>query len=218
MAGLKGQARVPNNTDARIRRNAAGFASDAESMFGGALTLVEGVMVLSLGVDSALDQTNGLVVVLKTAGSGLKQDGPGLYVDSAVYLSVAAAAAAYVPLTRTVSTTAPLTGGGALSGDITLAIPAATNSVDGYLTAADHTTFGGKADYSFGANAFTGTGAFTTTDLSTASLFQISTAPTDNSTGTVAIVAKDTNLLTANAGWLPFKRSDGTTVFVPYWL
>jgi hypothetical protein len=51
-----------------------------------------------------------------------------------------------------------------------------------------------------------------------ATFFQISTAPTANSTGTVAIAAKDANLLTANVGWLPLKRSDGTIVYVPYWL
>ena len=75
-------------------------------------------------------------------------------------------------------------------------------------------------------------GTLTVTTLSTANLsltnltvsgsviaavIQISTAPTANSTGTVSIVAKDPGALTANAGWLPFKRSDGTIVYVPYW-
>lgn len=45
---------------------------------------------------------------------------------------------------RLINTTAPLTGGGDLSADRTLSMPAATNSVDGYLTAADHTTFAAK--------------------------------------------------------------------------
>jgi hypothetical protein len=59
----------------------------------------------------------------------------------------------------------------------------------------------------------------TTTGVITAANFQISTAPTANvAGGTVAIVAKDANLLTANAGWLQFKRSDGTIVYMPYWL
>lgn len=44
------------------------------------------------------------------------------------------AAAGAVMTSRTVSTTAPLTGGGALSGDLTLAIPAATALADGYMT------------------------------------------------------------------------------------
>jgi hypothetical protein len=50
-----------------------------------------------------------------------------------------------------------------------------------------------------------------------APFFQTSTAPTANSTGTVAIVAKDASLLTNNAGWLPMKKSDGVTVYIPYW-
>lgn len=53
--------------------------------------------------------------------------------------------ASFVPNTRTISTTAPLTGGGNLSANRTIAIPASTNSVDGYLTAADHTTFSAAA-------------------------------------------------------------------------
>lgn len=46
-----------------------------------------------------------------------------------------------VPTTRQILTTAPLTGGGDLSADRTLVIPKATASVDGYLAAADFTTF-----------------------------------------------------------------------------
>lgn len=45
-----------------------------------------------------------------------------------------------VPATRTISTTAPLQGGGDLSADRTLSIPAATTTVDGYMTAAQATT------------------------------------------------------------------------------
>ncbi len=45
----------------------------------------------------------------------------------------------YVPKTRQVGTTAPLTGGGALTGDLTLAISAATDSTAGSMSAADKT-------------------------------------------------------------------------------
>lgn len=51
-----------------------------------------------------------------------------------------------VPSSRTISTTAPLTGGGDLSANRTLSMPASTNSVDGYLSAADHTSFAAKVD------------------------------------------------------------------------
>jgi hypothetical protein len=61
------------------------------------------------------------------------------------------------------------------------------------------------------------TGQITANNVVTGTYFQTSTAATANSTGTVAIVAKDANLLTANAGWMPIKKSDGTTVYIPYW-
>ncbi len=51
-----------------------------------------------------------------------------------------------VPSTRTISTTAPLTGGGDLSADRTFVMAAATDAVPGYLTAADHTSFAAKAE------------------------------------------------------------------------
>lgn len=49
-----------------------------------------------------------------------------------------------VPTTRTISTTAPLTGGGDLSINRTLSMPAATSSANGYLTSTDWSTFNGK--------------------------------------------------------------------------
>jgi len=58
---------------------------------------------------------------------------------------------------------------------------------------------------------------FIFSDNVSAPLFKTTTAPTANSSGTVSIVAKDAGALTANAGWLPMKRSDGTTVYLPYW-
>lgn len=46
--------------------------------------------------------------------------------------------------TRLINTTAPLTGGGDLSADRTIAIPAATSGADGYLTSADWSAFNAK--------------------------------------------------------------------------
>jgi hypothetical protein len=48
------------------------------------------------------------------------------------------------PTNRTVSTAAPLTGGGTLAGDLTLSLPAATGSANGYLASADWNTFNNK--------------------------------------------------------------------------
>ena len=52
----------------------------------------------------------------------------------------------FTPVTdaRTISTTAPLTGGGDMSANRTFAIAKATASVDGYLAATDFTTFAAK--------------------------------------------------------------------------
>jgi hypothetical protein len=49
-----------------------------------------------------------------------------------------------VSTTRTISTTAPLSGGGDLSGNLTLSIPQASATVNGYLTSSDWSTFSGK--------------------------------------------------------------------------
>jgi len=59
-----------------------------------------------------------------------------------------ATALGYTPVatTRSIGTTAPLTGGGNLSADRTIAIAKATASVDGYLAATDFTTFAAKQD------------------------------------------------------------------------
>ena len=46
--------------------------------------------------------------------------------------------------TRNINTTSPLTGGGNLTADRTIAIPMATTSADGYLSSTDWTTFNGK--------------------------------------------------------------------------
>jgi hypothetical protein len=124
MAGLKGQARLPQQRDPRVRRNAAGLSSDAEFLFSGAFTIVNGVITLAFGTNPALDQTSGLIVLLKTVGSGLKQDGPGLYVDSTVYLSVVTAAATYqvkpvagTYFSRSFGVLAAAPGSGMVAGD-----------------------------------------------------------------------------------------------------
>jgi hypothetical protein len=53
-----------------------------------------------------------------------------------------------VPNTRTISTTSPITGGGDLSADRTIAMPAATASVSGHLTSTDWNTFNSKVNRS----------------------------------------------------------------------
>ena len=52
----------------------------------------------------------------------------------------------YVPTTRTISTTSPLSGGGNLSSNLTLSIAQSSGSANGYLSSTDWTTFNGKQD------------------------------------------------------------------------
>lgn len=60
-----------------------------------------------------------------------------------------ATALGYTPVTdaRTISTNAPLSGGGDLSANRTLSISQATTSTDGYLSSTDWNTFNNKASY-----------------------------------------------------------------------
>jgi len=59
------------------------------------------------------------------------------------YVTSELATNAVVP-TRTITTTAPLTGGGDLSANRTLAITQATTSTNGYLSSTDWSSFNGK--------------------------------------------------------------------------
>lgn len=94
----------------------------------------------SKAVDSAVVHNTGSETI-----SGVKtfNNSPvvpaGSFPESAT-LNLVTDLAGKVPNTFTISTTAPLTGGGPLSSNLTLAMPAATNSVNGYLTSADHIT------------------------------------------------------------------------------
>ena len=96
------------------------------------------------------------LTVNKTSGSGNAMSVTGgvtqlselhLTTDLAdAYIASAATWNAKVPQTRTISTTAPLSGGGDLSANRTLSIAQATTSTDGYLSFTDWTTFNGKQD------------------------------------------------------------------------
>jgi hypothetical protein len=78
--------------------------------------------------------------------------------------------------------------------------------------------------YSYGRMLIDNTGTFTddgtsylqVAGVASAPYFKITTAPTANSTGADTILDR-TATPTTNAGWLPIKKSDGTTVYIPYW-
>lgn len=67
-----------------------------------------------------------------------------LYAEvEAACVSLEAGGGGGVPTTRTIATTAPLTGGGDLSTGRTIAMPVATDSVDGYMPSVAHTALTG---------------------------------------------------------------------------
>lgn len=98
----------------------------------------------------ALLASTGKTPLPITGSTGTPQGGGGGgggTSDHALLTSLSYATAAhtgFVPDTRSILTNAPLTGGGNLSANRTIAIPAATGATDGYLTAADWATFNGK--------------------------------------------------------------------------
>ena len=67
--------------------------------------------------------------------------------------------ASIVQTSRTISTTAPITGGGDLSSNRTFAIPQATNSVDGYISASDFNLFNNSRLSSWRVGSTLGTGS-----------------------------------------------------------
>jgi hypothetical protein len=62
------------------------------------------------------------------------------------YLLTGVAASTYTPLTRSISTSAPLQGGGDLSANRTFSITQASGSVNGFLSSTDWTTFNAKGN------------------------------------------------------------------------
>jgi hypothetical protein len=76
-----------------------------------------------------------------------------------------------VETSRSISTTAPLAGGGDLSADRTLSITQATTSTDGYLSSANWNTFNNKVDKSQAAWTMVANNTNATADM-TAQAFQ----------------------------------------------
>lgn len=121
---------------------------------------------------------------------------------------------------RTINTTAPITGGGDLSADRTIAMPVATASVDGYLSSANFTTFNGKqAALGYtpldraGSNSLTGDIANSSTGY-----FQLASGTTGQRPGSPANGMARYNSSTVRAefyeasGWHSPVRSDGDTM------
>jgi hypothetical protein len=91
-----------------------------------------------------LTNTSGAVsadLKLSSAAAGAGNDKLTLSIETDGLL---AQTVSKVPLTRTVSTTAPLAGGGDLSANRTLSISLADTATDGYLSSTDWNTFNNK--------------------------------------------------------------------------
>ncbi len=96
----------------------------------------------------------------------------------------------FTPVTsaRLINTTSPLVGGGDLSANRTLSIPAATTSVNGYLTSTDWTTFNSKQNalgYTPVPTSRTLTINGTTQDLSADRTFTVTAANIYTADGTL---------------------------------
>lgn len=244
MAGIKGQDRLPRS-DTRARRNAQAFAANAEASFGGALTVGgDGIIVLSLAAGGGLNQTAGLASTLETSNPslqissnalGVKFDasgglrkvaaGTGIKLDTGGNTGLVLASTGIKIL---LGSTPALT----LTGDLGVLLDTSEPGLQRTTGLKILLASNPGLELSSGLKAkvaspikldgngigLDGTVDWATTGTVTAAYFKTSTAPTANSTGTVNIVAKDANLLTNNDSWLPFKKSDGTTVYVPCWL
>lgn len=97
---------------------------------------------------------------------------------------------------RLINTTAPLTGGGDLSADRTLSIPAATSSVNGYLTAVDWATFNSKQSAGSYITALTGDVTASGPGSSAATVAAIQGTAISGTTGTTNVVFSASPTLT----------------------
>jgi len=94
----------------------------------------------------------------------------------------------YVPTSRTVGTTGPLSGGGALSSDLTLSIALANTSTDGYLSSTDWNTFNNK-----------GSGTVTSVAVAMPAEFSVAGSPITSS-GTITVTKANQNANLVYAG------------------
>jgi hypothetical protein len=113
----------------------AGWVEQTGTYYLSASTGGSGVLTVT-GLDT--DNTDPANPIVQIAVDGVTITGDGTPGNPLV------GATAGVPTTRKVDTTAPLTGGGDLSADRTIAIPQATALVDGYLSSADWAAFDAK--------------------------------------------------------------------------
>lgn len=121
-------------------------------------------------------------------------------------------AGSYVLATRNINTTSPLTGGGDLSADRTIAIPVATSIANGYLSSTDWSTFNSKQAAGNYITALTGdvtasgpgsvAATLATVNSNTGSFGSSTAIPSFTVNGKGLITAASTNVVIAPAGTL----------------
>ncbi len=114
------------------------------------------------------------------------------------YLRTGVAASTYTPLTRSISTTAPLQGGGDLSANRTFSITQASGSVNGFLSSTDWTTFNNKQ------NALGFTPANSTITISTTSPLSGGGNLTTNRTLSISQASGSVNGFLSSTDWTTF--------------
>lgn len=92
-------------------------------------------------------------IINTTSGGIVEVAGALVEGPPGVWSLIPSAAPGYVPTSRTISTTAPLTGGGDLTINRTIAIPAATTLADGYMTTAQVTDLADRIPLSLASGA-----------------------------------------------------------------
>jgi hypothetical protein len=151
--------------------------------------------VISVGGSTAANVHSGELAAnaatnINTVSTIVKRDVTGSFTAGNITANLIGIASGNPPNGRLINTSSPITGGGDLSADRTIAIPAATGSVNGYLASADWTTFNNKQ--------------------STLTLGNLTDAGTDGitiGTGTGAVVGSGTTISqhvadTTHAGYL----------------
>jgi microcystin-dependent protein len=106
---------------------------------------------------------------------------------------------AKAPTNRTISTTAPLSGGGALSGNLTLSMPVATNNANGYLSSNDWATFNAKVP--------------TNRAISTAAPLTGGGLLTNNLTLSMPVATNNANGYLSSNNWVTFNAKESALTF-----
>jgi hypothetical protein len=187
------------------------------------VTQTSGSFTIGATSGSFLPQIHDINGVYHT-GTPLRPDKGGTGVDNGANLLTIPATGTAVLTDRNINASAPLSGGGNLSADRTIAIPQANHTVDGYLSAADWTIFNDKqgnltpfqtdAPADVSAVATTGTsGSVPHADHAHRGVGGIFVAPNSSVYGQVALAGSGDISVTQSSGSFTIEATSGS--FLP---